>query len=110
MDHNYFITVFQTENDSEYKYKRNWGYFRDLARAERAIYENWTDMYEVGYYDIALIEKISEGLCQCAFEDERWWFRIIPELDKDGCITNKYIVTRTDEPKWAKNMVGYANG
>lgn len=118
---NYFITVFYSKDlndpDGSDKRSRTWGYYRDLTRAEQAIYENWTDMYECGYYNLALIEAIDEGILSHAMCDRgpgkpsksRWWFTVIPQFDKDGCVVD-YVVGRTSEPAWAKNIIGYALG
>jgi hypothetical protein len=83
---------------------RCWGYYRDLATAEKAIYENWTDMFECGSYTIALIEQLSEGLCPIAFEDERWWFKTYKDIN------GNVQVTRCHEPVWAKGVGGYSIG
>lgn len=64
------------------KRSRTWGFYERLEDAERCVYENWADIYERGYYDLALIEEMSEGLCP--FSKYSRWYAVKyngPELD-----------------------------
>jgi hypothetical protein len=61
-------------------------------------------MFECGSYTIALIEQIGEGLCNFAFDDERWWFKAYYDINND------IQVSRWHEPTWAKGIAGYAIG
>ena len=82
----YFVTVV---NQKPYR-SRCWGYYADESRAEQAVRENWTDMYEHGYYDLAVIEEILEGVC--ALPEKARWFSV--EM-KDGDV---YLVTELATP------------
>jgi hypothetical protein len=52
---------------------RTWGFYTTPERAEQAIRNNEGDMFEVGYFDLALIEEISEGIFADVISER--WFR-----------------------------------
>jgi len=57
--------------------QRTWGWFSKLEVAQKAVAENWAEMYE-GSYPIALIEEVAEGLLM-AEERREWWFKWSPK-------------------------------
>lgn len=52
--------------------KRTWGYFFEHKDATLAVLTNETDMFEDGYYDVAVIEEVPEGLLPMV-EDANWY-------------------------------------
>jgi hypothetical protein len=86
--------------------KRTWGWYERFEDAEKAVIENHTDIFECGYYDLAVIEEMPEGVC--AIEENTWWYRAIypPEgrypvverinaparFEQDRCLTMSYAV------------------
>jgi hypothetical protein len=64
----FFVVVL----DSSEKRSRTWGFYTKLEAAEQCVRENWTDIYECGYYDLALIEEMPEGACAIAVSS-RWY-------------------------------------
>ena len=67
----YFVTVFYipleylintdmpkdaTDWDDPYLCKRSrcWGFYKNFKTAERCVKENWTNLYENGYYNLIL--------------------------------------------------------
>jgi hypothetical protein len=90
----HFVTVLHSKE----RRHRCWGYFSDEETAVKSVLQNWTDMYEHGYYDLAVIETIPEGLC--AVPDKTTWFSA--EMVGDS----EYSVTRLSEPPERFQRVG----
>jgi hypothetical protein len=55
------------------KRKRTWGWYEKFADAERAVLENHTDIFERGFFDLAVIEEMPEGVMAVA--ENSWWYR-----------------------------------
>jgi hypothetical protein len=66
MNEIYMVTVVHPEE----KRKRTWGWYAEFKDAETAVLENHTDIFELGYYSHAVIEKFPEGVM--AISDEEW--------------------------------------
>ncbi len=107
----YFVTVVDggrgTSRSNKNHGERCWGWFSDYATAEKAVLANWTDMFEDGYYDFAVIEEVKEGLCvYCPPEKCRWFYadyRAKPEHEQDG----NPLVTPCDAPLWSQSLIGW---
>lgn len=73
--------------------KTNWGYYFSYDDAEKSILENYTDLFEIGYYQYAVITAIPEGLC--AISDVLQWFDYnngaIKKINKPEEFKNFYI-------------------
>jgi hypothetical protein len=76
---------------------RCWGYFVDVRDAERAVLSNATDMFELGWYDHAVIEKVPEGICRYC-EAVSWYFADYSARDADDVGPT---VTKIERPEWA---------
>lgn len=109
----YFVTVFYVDKaklnspcnkpgEKLYKRLRCWGWYKDKKIAEQAIKKNWTDMYEVGYYNLAMIEPMSEGICSRPRFEEKWF-----SVDYLGN-NSDYAITEIEKPKRFKNIVGFS--
>ena len=61
--------------DGDIKRSRIWGYYFDYAEAEEAVLKNFTDIYEIGYYNYAHINELKPGVCSFPAhpKNERWW-------------------------------------
>ena len=55
--------------------RRTWGWYSNFEEAERAVLENYTDIFERGYYNLAVIEEMPEGVM--AIAEKEWWYRAI---------------------------------
>ncbi len=88
-----------------YKRSRCWGWYRDIEDARKCITENWTNIYENGYYNMAMIEPMHEGICRIAGGDE--WYDAAPQVDSDGVISG-YTVTKVEKPLRLKSIVGFS--
>lgn len=53
--------------------QRTWGWFSKLEDAQKAVANNWADMYERSY-PVALIERVAEGLLSVETREE-WWYK-----------------------------------
>ncbi|MBX4188318.1 MAG: hypothetical protein KW793_04270 [Candidatus Doudnabacteria bacterium] len=107
----YFVVTFRAElnEHGEPVDHRCPGYFDTYEKAEQCIMENWGAIYEDNYYSIVLIEPIDAGLyAAIPGRKQRTWFEAIPE--KANVYTGNFKVREIDEPKWAKNIIGYAIG
>jgi hypothetical protein len=74
----FFVTVLHDKQ----KRKRTWGWYLKFKDAEKAVLENHTDIFEMGYYNLAVISAFPEGVL--AVEEMIWWYKatypeIIPE-------------------------------
>ena len=85
----YFITCFQKDGTEKLNNKpnfgamRTFGYLESYEEAEKALNENWCDMYEC-LYRYSVIEKIEPGKVKDVVCDEkdRKWFQY--DGEKDG--------------------------
>ena len=73
------------------KRKRTWGWYEKFEDAERAVIENHTDIFERGYYDLAVIEEMPEGVLAVA--ESAVWYRAIYEAEAADP-----VVSRTEAP------------
>lgn len=109
MDQNiiYFVVVFYLKpNEKSYKRIRTWAWYKDEKDAERCIKENWTDIYEDGYYNYALIEPMSQGICCTNRKDNRWFKVDFKSIDSEGY--DEYNVEETEVPERFKHYVGFS--
>ncbi len=79
----YLVAVIHQGN----KRKRTWGWYEKFEDAERAVIENHTDIFERGYYDLAVIEEMPEGVA--AVEVEAFWYRAKYAQGKDDPVVTK---------------------
>lgn len=107
----YTVTVFKHFDQSREDYGKNrqrtWGYYVTFEEAEKSIVNNWGDMFENNYYDMALIEKVPEGICICS--EMIQWFKAtfmphVPGLYREP------DVQRCDAPAWCASTVNWSMG
>lgn len=87
-----------------YVRSRLWGYFRSLETAKTAVMENWgLNFDEAGYYNGAIIERVSEGYCNYHLDmDHRFFFRRSEKLNE--------FMEEMPEPKYYKYIIGLTMG
>lgn len=56
------IHIDKYPNGNTSRIERCWGWFHDVKVARQCIVENWTDLFEMCYYDHAFIEAVDEGI------------------------------------------------
>lgn len=114
----YFVTVFYLDEKyredksfmpkdddkwESYLYKRIrcWGWFKDEKDAERCIMENWTDIYENGYYNLAIIEPHKQGPIGLVHRKDRWF-------DIGYIDGHTYNIKEIQKPARFGNIVGFS--
>jgi len=103
----YFVTVFYVDWDKPvgqtlYKRIRCWGWFANEKDAVKCIKENWTDIYEIGYYNLAMIEPMGQGPCAFAPTKSNRWFNV-EYVDQ-----NTYNVAEIGVPDRFKRHCGFS--
>jgi hypothetical protein len=87
----FFVTVLHDKQ----KRKRTWGWYLKFKDAEKAVLENHTDIFEMGYYNLAVISAFPEGVL--AVEEMTWsiqpWNRLNLLMSSSRC-----VAWRSDEP------------
>lgn len=78
---------------------RVWGWYSTWEAAHAAVIANMGDMNEAGYYDIILIEEVSEGII--AMGRNTWWYKYNEEKD---------IYESMEDPEWADGIVNWSMG
>ena len=73
----YLVAVLKlnTESDTwEGRFVRDriWGFFHDLETAQKCVEENWTDIFELNYYNMAVISEMPAGVC--TRPSQQWWY------------------------------------
>jgi hypothetical protein len=114
----YFVTVFNIPHDQlevsagnlykppegwssmYYKRSRCWGWWAEEKDAEACIAENWTDIYENGYYNLAVIEPMKQGPCGYVHRKDRWF--------KVGYREDGYDIEEIPKPLRLKQVVGWS--
>lgn len=70
-DYKFFVRVISFNGTSIVR-DRMWGWYSKFSSAEKSVLENHTDIFEYGYYNMAVITKIYEGVC--ALGEEIQWY------------------------------------
>lgn len=81
---------------------RTWGWYSDFETAEKCVLENWTDLFEHGYYEYAVVEEAYEGVCPPSGTQS--WYKAI-YLDEK--LDNSPKIVKIDKPKELKNIVHF---
>lgn len=102
------ITVLKmTENNTDIKRQRTWGYAETLEEAQTWVLENACDMFEDGYYQHAVIEKF--GPSPLAHPEQENWYFAAYEKDSDGEVVGP-LVEPIAKPESLKNTCSFAMG
>lgn len=102
----YLVTVigFSKGDVKEKTRSRCWGYYHDKETAVRSIKENWTDMFEMAYYQYAVVEHLMPGVCLKA--DEIAWFGA---TYPDG-FKGEAAAVEIDKPEFAESLCNWCLG
>jgi hypothetical protein len=93
----FLVAVLHSEKSLRY---RTWGWYESFEDAETAVFENHTDIFECGYYDLAVIEEMPEGVM--AFRENEWWYKAEYKLDN-----NTPVVTKCPKPEQLEGFVNF---
>ncbi len=98
------ITVMKfTEDNSDIKRQRTWGYAETFEEAQKWVLENDCDIFEDGYYQHAVIEKYAPNLS--IPEQENWYFASYEQAHLTGS-----IVKYSTKPDALKGVCSFAFG
>lgn len=96
-----FVTTvfrFKSQNPT----RRVWGWHSSFDEANKSILQNFGDVFECGYYQMGLIEKMSDG--SMAMSKQEWWYRATTHPN------GKIKISRAEKPKKLKNVVHFSMG
>lgn len=79
------------------------GFYTNLETAQKAVEENWCDIFEY-LYEYALIEEITEGIYRPNFN--RWLYKL--KYDED--LNSNHIFHQIEEPEEMKHIVNFSMG
>ena len=99
----YIIVLFNQDKNSKY-HTRAVGFCHDLDTAKKMIFENWLDIFENGYYDLAVIERMLPNQPYCHGSREEVWYSI-RHLDDD-----KYQIEETSKPTFLESVINFGMG
>lgn len=102
----YFITCFQKDGTEKWNGKpdfgdmRTFGYLESFEEAEKALNENWCDMFEC-LYRYAVVERINPGKVKniiCESKDRKWFQY---DVEKDGFFQLEEPIINENVPNFA---------
>lgn len=99
----FILTVFYLiDPQKPATHTRSWGWFPSFELAEDTVMTNDGDIYEDGYYNLAVIEEVSWG--SLAMSEPRQWYRVEHKGDAN------YVITKIDVPEVYERAIGFALG
>jgi hypothetical protein len=104
----FVLTVLLVEPHGSVKRQRTWGWFPTLPLAEEAVLENHGDMYEDGYYNMAILEEFAWGASVIASTEH--WFSATPKWEGGRSRLATYDVKRCDKPRALAGVVNFGMG
>lgn len=78
--------------------RRTVGYYKEFSVAEKAVKENWLDIYEDGHYPYCVIEAVEQGIYVGCGYGEHWY-----KWKDDG-------YKPMDKPKEFKHTIAFSMG
>lgn len=98
----YTMTVMRfSKKDKRKTSQRVWGWYPTFAEAKRAVLGNYGDMFESGYYQLAVIEEMRAGCL--AMSTNEWWY--------EGTYVNGQTkVKKIEKPKQFQRIVHFSMG
>ena len=70
----YTVTCLNMNNRGDIRDRRCWGYHYDKKALEDAVKGNAADLFEQGWYQVAVVEVILPGICPAAKTVSCWHF------------------------------------
>lgn len=98
----YMVTVFK--NSTNGQRSRCWGWYKRYDNAVKAVVENHTDIFEMDYYDTAVIEAVPQGVC--VVSTACIWFSATYEDEESDNPT----VLQIPRPEWAESSFNFGLG
>jgi hypothetical protein len=104
----FVLTVIYLERDGSMRRHRCWGWFPTLALAEETIERNYTDIYEMGYYNTVVVEEMPWGPLAIATDEH--WYSVTYAEQGDAERPDKYDIKKIDKSESLLNMVSFGMG
>jgi len=79
--HCFYINPDKTKYEERIIRDRLWFFFHKFEDAEKAVLDNYTDMYEVGYYNYACIYPCLEGRFAGHINSSAVWYKVDYEVE-----------------------------
>lgn len=96
-------TLFINEKEGQVVRSRAWGYFFDEEKAKDIVIKNSTDIFEAGFYNFAVVEKVNEGVFgKC---EKAGWYKAEYIAEQAGP-----IVKKIKEPAFLKRYIRFWAG
>lgn len=86
------------------KRQRTWGYFDTFELAEEYVLNNYTDLFECGYYNLAVIEEMGPGICASATRE--WWYR----AEYTGGGETWHDIQKIEKPPYFEHVCNFGIG
>lgn len=111
----FFVTVFDLKKDMREVKRKNdepfiggrcWGFLYSLDQAKEVVFNNLTDIYENGSYNLACIEELDEGIPAVSM-GRVLWYDVAAVWPENGCI-QKYDVKEIVCPERFKGTCGWS--
>lgn len=100
----YTLTVFRlSDNGKWYSATRTWTWFSSLKQAKKATIKYADFFFEMGYYTLAVIEKVPPG--SMSVDRKEWWYKATWKTKK-----NTHRVDAIEKPKIFDKCVGWSMG
>jgi hypothetical protein len=104
----FFVTVMRIDDDKIVR-QRCWGYFLQEEDARACVEENWTDIFELDYYNYALIEQVGEATLGQPYRKVGWYCTSY-DYDSEGYATGEPRIFPAEEPKFLNRIVMFCYG
>ena len=103
----FVLTVMKLGSGGASRRSRTWGWFPNLTTAETAVVQNHGDIYEAGYYDLAVLEEFPWG--PLALARSEIWYRV--ECSGDGgAAPYEYVVKQCEKPTALEGLISFGMG
>jgi hypothetical protein len=104
----FFVTVMRIEGDKTVR-QRCWGYFLQEEDARACVLENWTDIFELDYYNYAVVEQVGEATLGLPYKKVAWYGTEY-NYDDEGYAKGEPRVFEVEEPPFFKGIVMFCFG
>jgi hypothetical protein len=106
----YTITVLNYDFDKGHiKDSRCWFYWHTLSVAKRSVLENYTDMFECGQYNLAVIEELKPGF-NVVLSKEWWYAATTMRREENEDYEYETLVKPTTKPQGLSNVIHFGIG
>lgn len=105
----FFVTTLKILAD-KIERQRTVGFFDLLEEAQTCIKENYGDLWEIGWYDMAVIEKLEAGLYPFAETKDEHWYAVDFDMARMGDPGYAHHVIAVNKPTMLEGICSFALG